>query len=346
MAVPDNNTHGKLKVSNSNGAHIDDPELLMEVARKLIKLESQSLNELAQRLDGTFLEALDLLHFCKGKIVVTGLGKSGIAAKKISATLASTGAPSLFLHAAEAIHGDMGVVSAGDIILAISYSGETRELTDLIPRLKLLGVTVIALTGTPTSALATLADLHLDVSVPKHEWPFGLLPTSSNATTVALGDALAVALLVRRGIKEEDFAMLHPGGLLGGKMLVKVKDLMHGGINIPMVSPDASMKQAIMEMTTKRLGTVCVVDTNGELLGIFTDGDLRRLLEKTSNPFDLTAAEAMTRNPKALSPDSLSARALRIMEQHSITTLPVINDGRKLVGIIHMHDIVKLETIR
>jgi len=309
-------------------------------------LESEALGDLAAKLDDTFLKALDLLHNCKGKIVVTGLGKSGIAAKKISATLASTGAPSLFLHAAEAIHGDMGVVSVGDTIIAVSYSGETKELIELIPRLKLLGVSVIALTGAPNSALAILADLHIDVSVPKYEWPFGLLPTSSNATTVALGDALAVALLVRRGIKEEDFAMLHPGGLLGRKMLVKVKDLMHSGAEIPLVPPDASMKQTIMEMTAKRLGAVCVVDDNGKLLGIFTDGDLRRLLEKTTNPFEFTVSATMTINPKALSPDSLSARALRIMEEHAITTLPVVESSGKLVGIIHLHDIVKLETTR
>ncbi len=240
----------------------------------------------------------------------------------------------------------MGVVSTGDTIIAISYSGETKELTDLIPRLKLLGVSVIALTGAPGSALATLADLHIDVSVPKYEWPFGLLPTSSNATAVALGDALAVALLVRRGIKAEDFAMLHPGGLLGRKMLVKVRDLMHEGAEIPLVGPDASMKQTIMEMTAKRLGAVCVADESGQLTGIFTDGDLRRLLEKTSNPFEFNVSAAMTRNPKALPPDSLAAGALRIMEEHSITTLPVVESDGKLVGIIHLHDIVKLETTR
>ena len=277
---------------------------------------------------------------------MTGLGKSGIAGKKISATLASTGAPSLFLHAAEAIHGDMGVISAGDVVISISYSGETRELIDLMPRLKLLGVIVIALTGAPKSALAKLCDLHLDISVPKYEWPFGLLPTSSNATTVAMGDALAVALLVRRNVKPEDFALLHPGGLLGRKMLVKVQDLMHRGPEMPVVTPEASMKSAIVEMTAKRLGTVCVVDQNGVLLGIFTDGDLRRLLEKLENPFTLLAREAMTTNPKSLSPDSLSAAALRIMEQHSITVLPVVDAGKKLVGIIHLHDIVKLETTK
>lgn len=322
-----------------------DPESLLAIARRLVMLESEALAELSSRIDFTFLQALDRLGNCSGKIVVTGLGKSGIAGKKISATLASTGAPSLFLHAAEAIHGDMGVVAPGDVVIAISYSGETKELIDLIPRFKALAVYVIAMTGSEGSTLARICDLHLNASVAKHEWPFGILPTASNAVAVALGDALAVALLARRGVVEEDFAMLHPGGLLGKKLLVKVIDLMHTGDQIPVVRPEATMKQAIMEMTAKRLGAVCVADEKGSLLGIITDGDLRRLLEKSSDFLDITASRSMIVNPKSVSPDMLSARALRIMEDHSITSLPVVENGA-LVGFIHLHDIVKMETAR
>jgi arabinose-5-phosphate isomerase len=322
-----------------------NPQQLLAIARRVIDLEGEALALLAARLGSQFLQALDSLHACKGKIIVTGLGKSGIAAKKIAATLASTGAPSLFLHSSEAIHGDMGVISAGDVAIAISYSGETAELVELVPRMRLLGVPVIALTGKPSSSLATLSDCHLDVSVPTNEWPFGLIPTASSATTVAVGDALAIALLVRRGLHEEDFALLHPGGLLGRKMLVKVRDLMHTGEALPVIPFDAGMREAVVEMTAKRLGVTCVVD-QGRLAGIITDGDLRRLLERNSNPFDFKASQVMIRNPKMTSPDILAAAALHEMESHSITSLPVVGADRELVGLIHIHDIVKLETTR
>ncbi len=318
---------------------------MLELARRLIRLESEALQSLASRLDDSFLRALALLYQCDGKIIVSGLGKSGHAAKKIAATLASTGAPSFFLHAAEAIHGDMGVISAGDVAIVISYSGETRELIELTPRMKLLGVPIISITGSPDSTLASLSDAHLDASVARNEWPFGLLPTASNATAVAVGDALAVALLVRRGIREDDFALLHPGGLLGRKMLVKVKDLMHSGSNLPVVGPDSGMREALMEMTAKRLGVTCVAK-NGKLVGIVTDGDLRRLLVRSGNPLDATVSSAMTPHPKSTTSDALAATALHIMESHAITSLPVVGDDGNLVGLIHIHDIVKLETSR
>jgi arabinose-5-phosphate isomerase len=321
-----------------------DSSRLLQVARQVIELESSALTAQADRLGDSFLRSLDLLSDCQGKIIVCGLGKSGIAAKKIAATLASTGAPALFLHAGEAVHGDMGVIAAGDCIIAISYSGETRELSDLIPRTKFLGVPVIAITGSSDSALASLSDCHLDVSVPKYEWPFGIIPTASNATTVAIGDALAIALLVKKGVGPEDFALLHPGGLLGRKVLMKVRDLMHSGDRLPVVISDRPMKEAIMEMTAKRLGAVCVVDHEGNLTGIITDGDLRRLLERSPDPFNLSASQAMTTNPKRVDTDVLAARALRLMEEHSITVLPVMEPDGRLAGIIHMHDIVKLET--
>ncbi|MDP8238698.1 MAG: KpsF/GutQ family sugar-phosphate isomerase [Candidatus Hatepunaea meridiana] len=328
---------------------------LIETAKKLLKFENEAINNVADGLGEDFINALKLLDGCQGKVIVTGLGKSGIAGKKIAATFAATGEPAFFLHSAEAIHGDMGVVSAGDVAVCLSYSGETRELIDLIPRFKRLGVPIIAMTGNTNSSLAKLANCVLDVSVPLHPWPFGIIPTSSNAATVALGDALAVALLESREIKEEDFALLHPGGLLGQKMLVKVKDLMHTGDELPIVSRDTNMKQVLMEMTAKRLGVACVITERSSKLehsksdyysldGVVTDGDLRRLFEQHSNPLDLTAAEAMTIEPKTILPDTLAASALHIMESSSITTLPVVDETGALVGLIHLHDILKLET--
>jgi len=317
---------------------------LLSVARRLLELESRAIEAVADRIDEQFLRALEMLEVCRGKVIVTGLGKSGIAAKKIAATLASTGAPALFLHSSEAVHGDMGVVSAGDAAICLSYSGETREVIDLIPRFKLLGVPVIAITGNRGSSLGRLADCVLDVSVESHSWPFGILPTSSNAVTVAMGDALAVALLVSRDLKEEDFAILHPGGLLGHKLLVKVKDLMHTGDALPIVKAETGMRQVLMEMTAKRLGVTCIVDSEGRLKGIITDGDLRRLLERNPNPLDLTAEEVMSCSPKTISSETLSARALHIMEDKAITSLPVVDEAGILIGMIHMHDILKLET--
>jgi len=333
--------------SDKKAVHHPDgePAALLDSARRVITFEARALDSLADRLDASFLTAIRLLSECVGKVVVSGLGKSGIAGRKIAATLAATGAPSLFLHSGEAVHGDMGVIAAGDVVIAISYSGETRELIEMLPRLKVLGVPVIALTGKSDSALARLADCSIDASVESHPWPYGLIPTTSNAVVVAIGDALAIALLVSRGIREEDFALLHPGGLLGRKVLLKVGDLMHSGSQLPVVAPDAGIKAAIMAMTAGRLGAACIAE-NGRLLGIITDGDLRRLLERSDNPFELTLTDVMTRNPKTVPPEQLAATALRTMESHSITSLPVVTNDGELVGLIHMHDIVKLETSR
>ena len=317
---------------------------ILEVARRLLTYESEAIYAVIERLNGVFLTALEFLNTCNGKIIVTGLGKSGIAGKKIAATLASTGAPALFMHSAEAVHGDMGVVSAGDVAICLSYSGETREVVDLIPRFRLLGVPVIALTGNETSSLGQLADCVIDVSVPSYPWPYGLLPTSSSAVTVAVGDALAVTLLVSRNIREENFAQLHPGGLLGRKLLVKVESLMHTGEALPLVKKETGMREALMEMTARRLGVACIVEATGRLDGVITDGDLRRLLEKYNNLLDMKAGDVMTVNPKTIEPERLAARALHVMEKHSITSLPVVDGSGILVGLIHMHDILKLET--
>lgn len=318
----------------------------LSTAQQMIKIEIEALECVDKKLGTDFLKALELLDKCKGKVVVTGLGKSGIAGKKIAATLASTGEPAFFLHAAEAGHGDLGVVTSGDVVIAISYSGETSEVLDLIPRFKLLGVPIIALTGNTHSNLAKFSDCVIDVSVPQHSWPFGLIPTASNVAAVAIGDAFAVSLITKRNIKEGDFALLHPSGLLGRKLLVKVRDLMHTGEELPVVFPDDNMRRVLMTMTYKRLGVACVLDESQKLLGIFTDGDVRRLLERNRNPLELKAKDGMTKNPKTTQPDELSASVLHLMEQHSITSMPVIDENNILVGLIHMHDIIKLETNR
>ncbi|MFH0766330.1 MAG: KpsF/GutQ family sugar-phosphate isomerase [Calditrichota bacterium] len=323
-----------------------NPPDLLEVSRQIFFYESEALQIVARRLDESFLRALELLERCSGKIIATGLGKSGIAARKIAATLASTGAPALFMHASEAGHGDLGVVTAGDVVLALSYSGETRELVELVPRLKLLGVPVIAITGGLQSTLAELADVTIDINLPEREWPFGLIPTASNVVTVAVGDALAVALVIKRGIKEQDFARFHPGGLLGRRLLVRVEELMHTGEALPVVHPEAGFREVLMEMTAKRLGVACVVDDDSKLKGIFTDGDLRRLLERTPNPLELSAREIMIPQPKSTNRDQLCAGALHTMETHNITSLPVLDEAGTLVGLVHIHDILKLETTR
>ena len=328
------------RFSNTKIADAD----LLEAAKRVFDLENEAVARVRERLGADFLEAVHLLQRCRGKIILAGLGKSGIAAMKIAATMTSTGAPALFLHAAEALHGDMGVVTPGDAAIAISYSGETRELVDLISRFRILDVPVIALTGNVNSTLAKQADCVLDVSVPSYPWPFGIIPTASVAATVAVGDALAVSLLISRGIREEDFALLHPGGLLGRKILVNVGELMHTGEEMPLVSPDTGMRQVLMVMTAKLLGVACVVDEHSHLLGIITDGDLRRLLERYPNTLDLTAAEAMTPAPKVITPDRLAAQALHIMETHAITVLAVLDENEAIVGVIHMHDILLLET--
>ena len=319
---------------------------LLQLARQMFEIEIEALHHISNRLNDDYLKALDMLDECQGKIVVTGLGKSGIAGKKISATLTSIGLPAIFLHSAEAGHGDLGVVSRGDVVIALSYSGETRELVGIIPRFKLLGVPVIALTGSPASTLGSLSDVVLDVSVPSHPWPFGLIPTASNVAAVAMGDALAITLTVKRGISERDFSRFHPGGLLGRKLLVKVSDLMHTGDELPLVLLDTSFKQVLMVMTSKRLGVACVVDKDHRLLGIFTDGDLRRLLEREGNPMNLTASDIMTKNPKSINDDALSASALRIMETNSITALPVVAESNQIAGLIHMHDIIRMESAK
>lgn len=308
--------------------------------KRVLAIEAQAIAGLAERLDHRFTAAVELLYGCAGKVVVSGMGKSGLIGQKIAATLASTGTPAFFLHPAEGIHGDLGMLARRDSLVAISNSGETEELLKLLPFMKRLNIPVIAMTGRPQSTLAKNSEVVLDVSVQEEACPMGLAPTASTTATLAMGDALAIALLQKRGFKEEDFAQFHPGGTLGRRLLLKVRDLMHQGTAIPQVSGQASAHDAILEMTAKKLGMTTVVDQAGQLLGIITDGDLRRILEKGVDLAAARAGDLATKRPKTIGPDELAAKALQIMEQYSITALVVEESGR-IVGIIHLHDLLK-----
>lgn len=309
--------------------------------KRVLEIEARAITGLIARLDQRFTDAVELLYACAGKVVVAGMGKSGLIGQKIAATLASTGTPAFFLHPAEGIHGDLGMLARRDALVAISNSGETEELLKLLPFVKRLNISVIALTGRVQSTLAKNSDVALDVSVSEEACPMGLAPTASTTAALAMGDALAIALLQKRGFKEEDFAQFHPGGTLGQRLLLKVRDLMHHGPAIPRVPQQASFREAILQMTGKKLGLTTVVDSAGYLLGIITDGDLRRILEKGIDLKVAKAGELATRNPKTIGPDELAARAVQIMEQHAITSLVVVEDGRRIVGVIHLHDLLK-----
>jgi len=314
----------------------------IEEAKNILRIEAEAVRSLIDRIDDTFVKAIEIMYSCTGKVVVTGMGKSGLIGKKIAATLTSTGTPALFLDPAEGIHGDIGVVTKDDVILIISNSGETEEILKLLPSLKRLNIKIIALTGNPSSTLAKASDVILDVSVKKEACPMGLTPTASTTAALAMGDALAIILLNKRGFTEEDFAFFHPGGTLGKKLLIKVKDLMHTGNAIPLVSENTVMTEAILEMSSKRLGHTIVVDGEDKIAGIISDGDLRRGIQKWGEKFfKLTAGQVMTRNPKTISEEELAAKALTIMETYSITSLVVPDNEGKPKGIIHLHDILK-----
>jgi arabinose-5-phosphate isomerase len=315
---------------------------ILQRAKEVLSIEATGISMVGERLDDRFLRAVELLHSCSGKVIVTGMGKSGIICRKIASTLASTGTPSFFLHAGEGIHGDLGMVMKGDVILAISNSGETEEILKLLPHFKLNGLKLIVMTGRLDSTLAKAADVVLDAAVGEEACPLGLAPTASTTAALALGDALAVVLLEEKGFKEQDFARRHPGGILGRKLLLTVEDLMKKGDEIPLVREDAAMKEALFEITSKRLGVTGVVDAAGCLVGAITDGDLRRGLERTGDIFRLKAAELMTRNPKTIRAELLAAEAVAVMEQFPITALFILDpQSKKPVGVIHLHDIIK-----
>jgi arabinose-5-phosphate isomerase len=316
-----------------------------DTARKVLEIEAQAILALVPRLDASYDRALQILHACTGRVVVTGMGKSGIIGQKLSATLSSTGTPSLFLHPAEAIHGDLGRIVKGDVVVAISSSGETAEILALVPWMKRVAVPLVALTGRPGSALASAADVHLDVSIREEACPLGLAPTASTTAALAMGDALAMGLLEKRGFTVEEFAVLHPGGRLGKKLL-RVEDVMSTGERIPRVGPGTAMKDVLFEMTRKRLGMTTVVADDGRLLGLISDGDLRRQMERHGHTLlDHTAAQCMTPDPLTVGRRDLATAALARMEERKITSLPVVDAEGRVQGVVHLHDLWTTEMI-
>jgi arabinose-5-phosphate isomerase len=311
-------------------------------AKRVLEVEAAAILGLVEHLDGTFVDVVELINVCTGRVVTMGLGKSGIICKKISATLASTGTPSFFLHPAEAIHGDLGMIVRGDVVLAVSNSGETEELVRLLPSIKRIGAEIVALTGNPNSSLAKGADYHLNAAISKEACPLGLAPTASTTATLALGDALAMALLLRKGFKEEDFAFLHPGGKLG-KRFLRVRDLMHTGEQVPIVRADTPMHDVIYEMSKKGFGIAAVVADKGLLEGVISDGDLRRILQHDEQILRKTARDCMKRNPFTIEAGELASAALQVMEQRKITSLFTVDASNRLEGIIHLHDLWGLE---
>ena len=316
----------------------------LELARKVLRTEAAAILGLVDRIGGDFERAVQLLFECRGRVVVTGMGKSGIICRKIAATLSSTGTPAFFLHPAEAIHGDIGAIRDDDVVVAVSHSGETEELSRLIESIRRLGARLIAVTGNAASTLAKAADVTLNCGVAAEACPLNLAPTASTTAALALGDALAMTLLVRKGFREEDFASLHPGGKLG-RRLMRVEHVMHSGDAAPVVLSAATMRDVIHEMSSKRLGMTCVVDADGHLIGVVTDGDLRRQMTRATNILDLTAGDVMTTNPITIDRNPLAVEALRVMETHKITAVVVVDAQRFVEGVVHLHDLWRTQKI-
>ena len=313
---------------------------ILDLAREVLTIEAEGLTTLIQKLDDSFVKAVDLIYRAKGRVIVTGVGKPGIVARKIVATFNSTGTPALFLHPVEAMHGDLGMVSAADVVLALSNSGETRELTILIPSLKRLGAPLIAMTGRPNSTLGRLSQVAIDTGVPREACPLGLAPTASTTAMLAMGDALAVALLTRRGFQAADFRRFHPGGRLGEHLSLAISEVMLAGTPVPRTLLSHTLSRAIGEMDAKGLGVTLVVDRRGVLQGIITDGDLRRALKKWGNLQGRGVKEVMTSQPRTIGPEALASQALELMEDHAITALPVVDQDRRVLGIVHLHDLL------
>ncbi len=315
----------------------------IEAAKRVLRIEADAVRALMDRVDEDFSRAVEMILACQGRVVITGMGKSGLICQKIAATMASTGTPTFFLHPAEGIHGDLGMLMKGDVVIAVSNSGETEEVVRILPVIKRMGLPLITMSGKPGSTLARAGDVFLDISITEEACPLGLAPTASTTATLAMGDALAVALLLQRGFKEEDFALYHPGGALGKRLLLRVEELMHSGPEIPVVKPDTLLKEALFEITNKKLGITGVVNDRGELIGVFTDGDLRRVIEKGFDLLSQPIREVMSTNPKRILRSNLAAKALQKMEEHVVTSLFVFEEenSRIPVGIVHMHDLLK-----
>ena len=317
----------------------------LDTARRVLRIEAQAIQDMMARLDAAFERVVELLFACKGRVAVTGMGKSGIVGRKISATLSSTGTPSFFLHPAEALHGDLGMLAAGDVILAVTYGGETREIIELLDALKRMEIKLVALTGFAKSTIAQACDLVLDVSVNEEACSLNLAPTASTTVAMAVGDALAVALLEKRDFRHDDFAALHPAGNLG-KRLLRVERVMHAGDKLPNVALHTPMARVFHEMSAKKLGMTTVVNADGTLAGILTDGDLRRLMEKHGGAVvDMNLADCMTRNPQTIGPSVLASEALTLMEKRRITCVIVVDDKRKVLGVVHLHDLWGLQLV-
>jgi arabinose-5-phosphate isomerase len=316
----------------------------LALARRVLETEAAAILALVPRLDGRFDRAVDLLLGCRGRVILTGMGKSGIICQKIAATLTSTGTPAQFLHPAEAIHGDLGVIQSDDVVIALSYSGETAETLRLLETIRRLGAKLIAITGAPRSTLAEAADVALDCSVAAEACPLNLVPTASTTAALAIGDALAMTLVTAKGFSEQDFANLHPGGKLG-KRLMRVESLMQAGKDCPIVQQDTPMRDVIYEMSRKALGMTCVVDGKNVLLGIITDGDLRRLMEREVAILEKTAGDVMTHHPVTIGPHVLAVEALNVMEQRKITSIVVVNDVQSVLGVVHLHDLWRTELV-
>ncbi|RDI48784.1 KpsF/GutQ family sugar-phosphate isomerase [Aquicella lusitana] len=318
-----------------------DIERICNLGRAVVETEAKMISSLMDRIDQNFAKACQFLHSCEGRIAVTGVGKSGHISKKIAATFASTGSPAFFIHPSEAKHGDIGMITKRDVLLALSNSGESEEIISILPFVKRLNIPLITLTGKPHSTLARAATINIDVSVEKEACPLGLAPTSSTTAALVMGDALAMALLEKRGFTETDFALSHPGGTLGRRLLLRVDEIMHQGDEIPLVSQHHSLKEALVEMTRKKLGMTTVINDAGELIGIFTDGDVRRAFDKNADIHNTQIQQVMSRNPKTITRHFLAAEALNIMETYKITSLVVVDEQNKPDGIIHIHDILR-----
>jgi arabinose-5-phosphate isomerase len=324
---------------------VSQPRSPRRIAERVLRLEAEGIVGLVGKLDASFDRAVELLHGCAGRVIVTGMGKSGIIARKIAATLASTGTPAHFLHPAEGVHGDLGMVARGDVVMALSNSGETEEMLAILPPLKRIGVPIVLMTGKLRSTLARQSEIVLDISVPEEACPMNLVPTTSTTAALAMGDAVAMALLDGRGLRPEDYAALHPRGTLAWRALFRVSDLMHTGDAVPVVPEAAGLREAIAEMTRRRFGMTTVVDGTGRLAGVITDGDLRRLHLRDADLTALTAGEVASRHPKLIAPNDLAAKALEVMEAFAITSLIILDEDRRPSGIIHLHDILRAKIV-
>jgi len=320
---------------------------ILDSARKVLQIEADAIAALAKRLDERFARAVEMLLACTGRVIVTGMGKSGLICQKVAATMASTGTPAIFLHPAEGVHGDLGILMKGDVVIAVSNSGETEEIMRILPVIKRMGLPLIAMTGNPLSTLGRAGDVFLDISIKEEACPLQLAPTASTTVTLAMGDALAVALLLQRGFREEDFALYHPGGALGKRLLLRVEDLMHVGDAVPTVNLNTLLKDALYVISSKKLGITGILDDRGDLVGVFTDGDLRRKIEQGIEVLNRPICELMSGKPKRILSTNLAAKALQRMEEHQITSLFVFDteDDQAPIGIIHLHDLLKAGVI-